>query len=94
MLLYGSTDDLRKKRLGNEARFGMLSGRRGQRATVATNEVFAFALAKAGRASEILQDSEGCFDPLLFSFASDLSPLAVGYLPADLAHGGAQFSCA
>src|SRR4051794_26879668 len=29
VLLYGSTDDLRKKRLGNEARFGVLSGRRG-----------------------------------------------------------------
>ena len=56
--------------------------------------MFAFAPAKACRASEILQDSEGCFDPLLFGFASDLSRLTIGHLPADLAHGGAQLCCA
>ena len=51
-LFYGGADDLAEQRFRDETGFGMTTGCRRQRASVATNEMFAFAFFKEiGRAS-------------------------------------------
>ncbi len=70
-LFNRGANDLREQRFRDETRFGMVSRGGSERAAVATNGMLAFALMKGRGASEILQNPERRFDPLLPWFTLD-----------------------
>ncbi len=91
MLSDRCANDLSKERFRDETRFGMMSRGRGERATVAANQMFAFAFVKSSGASEISQNTEGRFYPLLARLAFDFEQMVVRQPFSHFPHGRPQF---
>ena len=71
MFFHGSANDLREEGFRDETCFGVPARGGGQRAAVAANEMFTFALLKGCCAPQVLQNAESRFDPLLTGLAFD-----------------------
>ncbi len=85
MLLYRNANDVREQRLRDQARFGVTSRGRSERATVPANEVLAFAFVKARGTAHLFQNPKSCFDPLVAVFACNLRQVLFCYRFSDFA---------
>lgn len=89
-LFNRGANDLCEQRFRDEARFGMVSRGGSEGAAVATNELLAFALVEGRGASEILQNPERRFDPLLPRFTLDFEQMVVSRPFPHFSQGRAQ----
>src|SRR4051794_15197248 len=92
MLLHASADDVGQERFSDEACFGMATGRRSERTTVAANEVFAFALVKASRATHVLENGKGGLDPAFPVFPFKLRQMVAREGSSHFTQSGPEFS--
>ena len=63
-----------------------------KRAALTADPMLALAVLKSGGSAQILQNAQGCFDPLLSRFACDLCKVIVSHFLSHFAHRGAKRS--